>query len=87
MSKHNSSRRVFLRRAAVGAGTVAGAGIVSEAFAQSHEQDPKSRPETNGASHPRSNSEGLGAFFNRGLPLFRHQSRHGSLGNLKPELQ
>jgi gluconate 2-dehydrogenase gamma chain len=65
MSKHNSSRREFLRRAAVGAGTVAGAGIVSEASAQSHEQDPKSRPETNAASHPRSNSEGLGAFFNR----------------------
>src|SRR5262249_45032390 len=57
MSKHNASRREFLRRAA-GAGTVAGAGIVSEAFAQSHEQDPKSRPETNAASHPRSTSEG-----------------------------
>ena len=65
MSEHNASRRRFLRRAAAGAGTVAGAGIVSEAFAQSHEQDPKSRPETNAASHPRSNSEGLGAFFNR----------------------
>src|SRR5262245_9809994 len=65
MSKHKASRREFLRRAAVGAGTVAGAGIVSEAVAQSHEQDPKSRPETNPAPHPRSNSGGLGAFFNR----------------------
>jgi gluconate 2-dehydrogenase gamma chain len=65
MSKHNASRREFLRRAAAGAGSVAGAGIVSEAFAQSHEQDPKSKPETNAASHSPSNGEGLGAFFNR----------------------
>jgi len=65
MSKHNASRREFLRHAAAGAGSVAGAGIVSEAFAQSREQDPKSKSETNAASHERSNGEGLGAFFNR----------------------
>ena len=53
MSEHNASRREFLRRAAVGAGAVAGAGIVPEALAQNHEQEKKS------------NGEGLGAFFNR----------------------
>jgi gluconate 2-dehydrogenase gamma chain len=53
MSEHDASRREFLRRAAVGAGAVAGAGIVPEALAQNHEQDKKS------------NGEGLGAFFNR----------------------
>ena len=56
MSEHDASRREFLRRAAVGAGAVAGAGIVPEALAQTHEQDNKSKPENNG--------EGLGAFFN-----------------------
>ena len=55
MSEHDASRRAFLRRAAVGAGAVAGSGIVPEALAQSHEQDNKSKPETSG----------LGAFFNR----------------------
>ena len=53
MSEQNASRREFLRRAAVGAGAVAGAGIVPEALAQNHEQEKKS------------NGEGLGAFFNR----------------------
>ena len=53
MSEHDASRREFLRRAAVGAGAVAGAGIVPEALAQNHEQEKKS------------NGEGLGAFFNR----------------------
>ena len=56
MSEHDASRREFLRRAAVGAGAVAGAGIVPEALAQTHEQDKKSKPE---------NGEGLGAFLNR----------------------
>ena len=53
MSEHDASRREFLLRAAVGAGAVAGAGIVPEALAQNHEQEKKS------------NGEGLGAFFNR----------------------
>src|SRR2546429_452305 len=65
MSEHDASRREFLRRAAVGAGTVAGAGIVPEAFAQSREQDKKSTPETNAPPHSQSNGEGLGAFLNR----------------------
>jgi gluconate 2-dehydrogenase gamma chain len=59
MSEHDASRREFLRRAAVGAGAVAGSGIVPEAIAQTHEQDNKSKPEAG------SHSEGLGAFFNR----------------------
>ena len=64
MSEHDASRREFLR-AAVGAGTVAGAGIVPEALAQSREQDKKSTPETNAPPHSQSNGEGLGAFLNR----------------------
>ena len=55
MSEHDASRREFLRHAAVGAGAVAGAGIVPEAIAQG--QDKQSKPETH--------AEGLGAFFNR----------------------
>jgi gluconate 2-dehydrogenase gamma chain len=65
MSEHDKSRREFLRRAAVGAGAVAGAGIVPEAIAQSHEQDKKSKPEASAPSHTQSNGEGLGAFLNR----------------------
>jgi gluconate 2-dehydrogenase gamma chain len=64
MSEHDASRREFLR-AAVGAGTVAGAGIVPEALAQTREQDKKSTPETNAPPHSQSNGEGLGAFLNR----------------------
>ena len=65
MSKHDASRREFLRRAAVGAGAVAGAGIVPEALAQNHEQDKQSKPDTNAAAHTQSDGEGLGAFLNR----------------------
>src|SRR5882672_3820164 len=64
MSEHDASRREFLR-AAVGAGTVAGAGIVPEALAQTREQDKKSTPETNAPPHSQSNGEGLRAFLNR----------------------
>src|SRR5438105_8026322 len=64
MSEHDASRREFLRRAAVGASAVAGAGMVPDALAQNHEQDKKSKPETNAPSHARSNGAGLGAFFN-----------------------
>ena len=59
MSEHDPSRREFLRRAAAGAGAVAGAGMVPEALAQTHEQDNKSNPATN------DHGEGLGAFLNR----------------------
>src|SRR3989441_5266950 len=59
MSEHDPSRREFLRRAAAGAGAVAGAGMVPEALAQTHEQDNRSNSATN------NNGEGLGACLNR----------------------
>src|SRR5262245_8652983 len=59
MSEHDPSRREFLRRAATGAGAVAGAGMVPEALAQTHEQDNTSHVTTS------NNGEGLGAFLNR----------------------
>jgi gluconate 2-dehydrogenase gamma chain len=59
MSEHDPSRREFLRRAAAGAGAVAGAGMVPEALAQTHEQDTKSNTAAN------EHGEGLGAFLNR----------------------
>src|SRR5262245_58571716 len=59
MSEHDPSRRQFLRRAAAGAGAVAGVGMVPEALAQTHEQDNKSNSATN------DHGEGLGAFLNR----------------------
>ena len=65
MSEHDASRREFLRRAAVGAGAVAGAGVVPEALSQSHEQDKKSKPDTSVPPHTQANGEGLGAFLNR----------------------
>ena len=59
MSKHDASRRQFLVRAGVGAGAVAGAGLVPDALAQNHEQDKKA---------PHSNGDGAsvnhGAFLN-----------------------
>ncbi|PYR98517.1 MAG: hypothetical protein DMG12_22700 [Acidobacteria bacterium] len=47
MSEHDASRREFLVRAAVGAGAVAGAGLVPETHAQTREQDRKAKSETN----------------------------------------
>jgi gluconate 2-dehydrogenase gamma chain len=60
MSEHDASRREFLRRAAVGAGAVAGAGagIVPETL-------PVPSQQTTTSSHEQSRAEGLGAFFNR----------------------
>ena len=59
MAKHDRGRRAFLVRAAVGAGTVAGAGLVPEAAAQSHSQhkDAPAHSHPNGVAH--------GAFFNQ----------------------
>src|SRR5437868_711255 len=65
MSEHDASRREFLRRAAVGAGAAAGAGIMPEAIAQGHAQDKPSKPETNESPHQQSHTDHLGAFFNR----------------------
>ena len=66
MAKQDESRREFLRRAAVGAGAVAGAGLVPEANAQNREQDNKAKADANvpAAAQPHPNAEGQGAFFN-----------------------
>jgi hypothetical protein len=61
MSKHDEARRAFLKGAAIGAGAVAGAGLVPEAFAQTHEQHNDS-PATTAQAHP--HGPGHGAFLN-----------------------
>jgi gluconate 2-dehydrogenase gamma chain len=60
MSKHDESRRAFLVGAAVGAGTVAGAGLVPDALAQGHPQHTPAGPAT--AVH--AGGPHHGAFFN-----------------------
>ena len=66
MSKHDATRRAFLVRAAVGAGAVAGAGLVPEALAQNQEPDQKATAEATASTpaHPHSNDPEHGAFFN-----------------------
>lgn len=64
MSKHDASRREFLVRAAVGAGAVAGAGLVPETQAQTREQDSKAKSETNAPDQLHSNGDARGAFLN-----------------------
>src|SRR5215469_12203831 len=59
MSKHDSTRRSFLKRAAVGAGAFAGSGLVSDVYAQTLEQH---KDDAVNASHPTSVQHG--AFFN-----------------------
>src|SRR5215472_17926972 len=60
MTKHDEARRAFLLGAAVGAGAVAGATLVPDALAQTHEP-----PTTGtGAAHSHAGGPGLGAFFN-----------------------
>jgi gluconate 2-dehydrogenase gamma chain len=63
MNKHDESRRAFLKGAAVGAGAVAGVGLVPEALAQSHEQHkPAETPATTAQAH--AHGGGHGAFLN-----------------------
>ena len=62
MSKHDEARRAFLIGAAVGAGAVAGAGLVPDALAQYHEQHAGERPSHDCASA--CDSGGHGAFLN-----------------------
>ena len=63
MSKHDEARRAFLIGAAVGAGAVAGAGLVPEALAQTHEQHQATNaPATTAQSHAQ--GSGHGAFLN-----------------------
>ena len=66
MSKHDESRRAFLVRAAAGAGAVAGAGLVPDAFAANQAPHMESAPPTAARIHPdmKANPEALGAFFN-----------------------
>ena len=60
MTKHDEARRAFLLGAAVGAGAVAGATLVPDALAQTHE------PSTTGTgpAHSHAGGPGFGAFFN-----------------------
>jgi gluconate 2-dehydrogenase gamma chain len=61
MTKHDAARRAFLVRAAVGAGAVAGAGLVPDADAQLDPHKPADTP-AHSQQHP-SGAE-HGAFFN-----------------------
>src|SRR5262245_34568596 len=62
MSKHDESRRAFLVGAAIGAGTVAGSGLVPETLAQTHPQHtPASAP---APQHAHASDPNHGAFFN-----------------------
>src|SRR2546429_9436269 len=60
MTKHDEARGASLLGAAVGAGAVAGATLVPDALAQTHE------PSTTGTgpAHSHAGGPGLGAFFN-----------------------
>ena len=62
MTKHDEARRAFLLGAAVGAGAVAGATIVPNAFAQTHEAATIGTAPPATPSH--AGGQGLGAFFN-----------------------
>jgi gluconate 2-dehydrogenase gamma chain len=65
MSKHDEARRAFLKGAALGAGAVAGAGLVPAALAQTPEQH-NNAPATTGQTqaHGTGHSGGHGAFLN-----------------------
>jgi gluconate 2-dehydrogenase gamma chain len=62
MSKHDESRRAFLVGAAVGAGTVAGAGLVPDTLAQTHPQHTPAS--TQAPAHTHASAPHYGAFFN-----------------------
>src|SRR6202047_4973392 len=61
MSKHESTRRSFLVRAAVGAGAVAGSGLVPDAYTQTLEEH---KNEAAAPSQSHSTPVQHGAFFN-----------------------
>jgi len=61
MSKHDEARRAFLKGAALGAGAVAGVGLVPEALAQTHAQHTDA-PATAAQAH--AHGAGHGAFLN-----------------------
>ena len=69
MSKHDTSRREFLVRAGVGAGTVAGAGLVPEALAQNHEHSNADGASVNhGALLNHDQAATIAAFTERLMP-------------------
>jgi gluconate 2-dehydrogenase gamma chain len=61
MSKHDEARRAFLKGAALGAGAVAGVGLVPEALAQTHAQHTDG-PATTAQAH--AHGAGHGTFLN-----------------------
>jgi len=61
MTKHDAARRAFLVRAAVGAGAVAGAGLVPDAYTQNRERQKEANAPTP-AHH--ANGDEHGAFLN-----------------------
>jgi gluconate 2-dehydrogenase gamma chain len=62
MNKHDEGRRAFLKGAAVGAGAIAGTGLISEALAK--DKHKTAAAETGEAPHVHQGGEGHGAFFN-----------------------
>jgi gluconate 2-dehydrogenase gamma chain len=64
MSKHDAARRAFLVRAAAGAGAVAGAGLVPEAFAGNPQQGKETAAAAVAHASVHANREIQGAFFN-----------------------
>jgi len=66
MTKHDETRRAFLVRAAAGAGAVAGAGLVPDAFAGNLERTKDAVSSAAAPTHPamHANAEIQGAFFN-----------------------
>ena len=83
MKKHEESRRAFLIGTAVGASAVAGAGLVPNALAQTHEQhNAADVPATTAQGH--AHAGGHGAFLNdddarhgRGIRRADHAGRAG----------
>lgn len=79
MSKHDSTRRSFLVRAAVGAGAVAGSGLVPDVYAQTVQEHSATPPSQ---SHPTSIQHG--AFFNfeqaTTISAFTERLMPGALG-------
>ena len=72
MTKHDTSRRAFLVRTVASAGTVVGAGLVSEALAEDHDPSkPASMPapahphDAPAANHDQRQHPEAGAFFNQ----------------------
>ncbi|HEY6258934.1 MAG TPA: gluconate 2-dehydrogenase subunit 3 family protein [Xanthobacteraceae bacterium] len=63
MSKHDEARRAFLKGAAVGAGAIAGTGLIADAIAKPHEKHKTAAAE-GGEAAPHMHGEGHGAFFN-----------------------